>query len=131
MTVVAAVIEKDGAYLIAQRSSPAELAFKWEFPGGKVEPLETPQEALKRELQEEFGVTIDVGTLIVRTTYTYHYKTVHLFAYSATHVAGEFRLMAHNSMAWEKPASFGNYDFVPADIPIVTFLIGNNDGYHA
>ena len=79
--VVAAVLEKDGRYLITQRRATAVLPLLWEFPGGRVEPGETDGQALKREVMHRLGAEIDVGKLISFVSHPYEHYVVHLFLY--------------------------------------------------
>ena len=80
LTVVAGIIERDGLILIAQRKPGDRLAHQWEFPGGKVEPGETPEQALVRELREEFAVETEVGAYVGRSVFAYEHVTVELLA---------------------------------------------------
>ena len=130
ITVVAAVIEKNGSYLIARRSAPEHLKHKWEFPGGKVKKEESPQTALQREMFEEFGITVDVGPLLSSTTYDYPEFRIRLLAYKTKHIAGKFSLSDHECIKWIKSNECNDYEFVPADIPILERLIGNNNSNH-
>ena len=86
--VVAAVIERDGQYLITQRRTSAVLPLMWEFPGGRVEAGETDQQALKREVLHRLGVEIEVGKLISFVSHPYEHYVVDLFLYECTLAAG-------------------------------------------
>src|SRR5258708_15360231 len=79
--VVAAVLEKDGRYLITQRRATAVLALLWEFPGGRVEPGETDVQALKREVRHRLGAEIECGKLISFVSHPYEHYVVDLFLY--------------------------------------------------
>lgn len=72
--VTAAIIRRNGKVLIAKRSSTSSLPNKWEFPGGKIDDGETPEECLKRELQEEFDIIVDVGDYLTESVYQYEKK---------------------------------------------------------
>jgi 8-oxo-dGTP diphosphatase len=121
--VSAAVIVKEGMILIARRSPQSRhQPGKWELPGGKVEQHETPEESLKRELYEEFGIEAEVGSFICSSTYTYTHGGIELAAYWVSHLSGEFVLHDHDEIRWVTPAEMGEYDFAPADIPIVQRL---------
>ncbi|KAF0125401.1 MAG: mutator MutT protein [Elusimicrobia bacterium] len=123
--VTAAVIEKDGRVLIAQRKSGDALAGKWEFPGGKLEPGETPEACLKRELREEFGVETEIGDFICSSRFEYKHFHIELLVYRARHLSGEFKLHDHTAIAWVEPADLLKYDLASADIPVVARLTGN------
>ena len=122
--VTAAVIEKDGNILIAKRKQGSRFAGKWEFPGGKLEKGETPEQCLKRELQEELDITAEVGDLFCSSEYSYTPEfTIRLLAYRATVISGVFNLNDHEEIRWVKPADLANYDFPEADRPIVEQLV--------
>lgn len=120
--VTAAVIANNGKILIAQRSGNQNQAGKWEFPGGKIEPGETPEECLKREIKEELGIDIEVNDFFGESIYQYESGEIKLIAYKARWVGGEFKLEAHSQIKWVKPFELDNYDFSPADIPFVEKL---------
>lgn len=126
--VAAAVIEKNGKVLIARRKPGDALAGKWEFPGGKLEPGETPEECLRRELMEEFCVDTKIGAFICASRFEYKHLPIELLAYRAEHLAGEFKLNDHDRMAWVAPAELPNYDFCSADIPAVRLLMSEEGG---
>ncbi|OGR43855.1 MAG: NUDIX hydrolase [Elusimicrobia bacterium GWA2_61_42] len=121
--VTAAVIEKDGKILIAQRKLGDTLAGKWEFPGGKLEPGETPEACLKRELMEEFGVETAIGEFICSSKFEYKHLPIELLVYRAQHLSGEYKLNDHDRIAWVTSAELVNYDFSSADIPVVNLLV--------
>ena len=120
--VTAAVLRRDGRVLIARRRAPAELAGKWELPGGKIEPGESPEECLERELLEELGVRTQVGALVARNRHEYASATVELSAYEVQLVAGEPQPREHAQLRWVAPAEFGGYDFAPADLPLLAVV---------
>ena len=115
--VVAGIIERDGFILIAQRGF-GSLAGKWEFPGGKVEKNEPPQQALLREIHEEFDVTIKVNDCIGQFPFDVDDKSCILIAYNAKHLSGDYKLKDHSQMKWVKPESLQDADLAPADIPV-------------
>ncbi|MGD9641364.1 MAG: (deoxy)nucleoside triphosphate pyrophosphohydrolase [Elusimicrobiales bacterium] len=121
--VTAAVIERDGRVLLAQRKNGA-LAGKWEFPGGKLEPGETPEACLRRELMEEFGVDTEIGAFVCSSKFEYKHLPIELLVYRARHLSGEFRLTDHSAIAWVKPEALSGYDLSAADIPVVDVLLG-------
>jgi 8-oxo-dGTP diphosphatase len=102
--VACAIIERDCLVLAAQRSASMSLPLKWEFPGGKIDPGETPQECLKRELLEEMGVAIDVVKPL--SVHTHHYPefAVTLYPYVCSIASGEIVLHEHSAIVWLLPA---------------------------
>lgn len=120
--VTAAIIMNNGKVLIAQRAENQDLAGKWEFPGGKVESGETPEECLKREINEELGINIKVSDFYGETTYQYDTGAIKLMAYKAQWIDGEYKLSVHSQIKWVKPHELENYDFAPADIYFVKKL---------
>lgn len=120
--VTAAVIERKGQYLIARRAPSQSHAGRWEFPGGKIEPGETAEECLKREIEEEFGVRVRVGRFITASTHTYPGGTIQLLAYETVLVSGDFDLRVHDQIAWVRPSELLGYELLPADIPIARTL---------
>ena len=122
--VAAAVIEKDGRVLIAQRRPGDALAGQWEFPGGKLEPGETPEACLERELGEEFGIEAQIGAFICASEFEYKHTHIRLLAYRARHLAGEFKLNDHAAIAWVAPGELGGYALASADRPVAAALRG-------
>jgi 8-oxo-dGTP diphosphatase len=122
LTVVAGVIERDGWILIAQRKPGDRLEHQWEFPGGKVEPGETPPEALVRELREEFGVETEVGPYIGVSVFAYAHITIELLAYWVRYHSGTFALHDHQAIRWVSIPELDKYPFAPADIPLVQLV---------
>ncbi|HWU23973.1 MAG TPA: (deoxy)nucleoside triphosphate pyrophosphohydrolase [Nocardioides sp.] len=116
ITVVGAVIVSDGAVLCARRGMGA-LAGMWEFPGGKIEPGESPHEALVREIEEELGCTVTVGELVTTTTHVYDAGVLTLTTYYCELVSGTPELTEHSELAWLAPADLGRLDWAPADLP--------------
>lgn len=121
--VSGACLEKDGKIFIARRKTGDNLAGKWEFPGGKLEPGETPEACLKRELKEEFGVETRIGEFICASKFEYKHLPIELLVYRAYHVAGEFQLRDHDQLAWVTLAELKAYEFCGADIPVVEHLL--------
>jgi len=126
--VVAAVLERDGKYLITQRRTSAVLPLMWEFPGGRVEAGETDQQALKRELNHRLGVGIEVGKLISFVSHPYEHYVVDLFLYECTLAAGTpesaLEARAVNAFKWVASAEFDQYPFTPADEASMNKLLG-------
>jgi 8-oxo-dGTP diphosphatase len=119
INVVGAAIVRDGTILSAQRSPSMSLPGKWEFPGGKIEAGETPEQALRRELEEELLCTIDVGNHVETTSYEYDFGIVTLTTFYATLVNGEPRLTEHSEIRWIPTTQLDSVDWAPADIPAV------------
>lgn len=124
MAVTAAIIEKEGKILIARRKKGWRFAGKWEFPGGKIEPCETPEECLKRELREELGIEAEIGEFFCSSLYAYPHATVELLVYRAFHLSGEFELHDHEEIRWVTRQQLLQYDFPEADKVIIDKLIG-------
>ncbi len=120
--VTAAILEKDGKILIARRKADDRQANKWEFPGGTIEPDETPQDCLKREMQEEFGITVTVGRFLGESIYHYDHGAIRLMAYRAGWESGRIVLNDHAEHRWVPPEQLAEFDFAPADVPFVKKL---------
>ena len=123
ITVTAAVIEKNGKILIARRKAGSRLGGLWEFPGGKLEPGENPKECLRRELHEEFGIDTEIGEFLVSHIHEYTHGTIKLLSYRAHHLEGNFDLRDHEEVSWVEPKEFGKYEFAPADLPTINFIL--------
>ena len=121
--VTAAIIEKNGKILIAKRRKDDPLKGKWEFPGGKIEPNETPEECLRRELNEELGVDTRIGEFIYSNKHEYSHISIELLAYKVYHISGEFKANDHEELKWVTPSDISLYDFPEADAPIVQKLL--------
>jgi 8-oxo-dGTP diphosphatase len=114
--VVAAIIEREGRILIGQRQAEQSHPLKWEFPGGKVEPGESPQQALTRELEEELAVRNAHGPEITRYEFTYPGKDpITLIFYRVTEFDGEPQNLIFREMRWEPRAKLREFDFVEGD----------------
>ncbi|PLR71042.1 (deoxy)nucleoside triphosphate pyrophosphohydrolase [Bacillus sp. UMB0728] len=117
--VVGAVIFKDGKILCAQRGTEKSLPLLWEFPGGKIEEGEKPEDALKREIKEEMRCTIEIGEQIEHTVYEYDFGIVHLTTYYCQLVEGEPVLTEHAAIKWLAPNELSTLEWAPADIPAI------------
>lgn len=117
--VVAAAIVRDGRVLAAQRSATMSLPNLWEFPGGKIEPGESPRVALVRELHEELGCTVSVGASVVETRHEYDFATIVLATYYASIEAGEPAPTEHADVRWCTAPELRSLDWAAADLPAV------------
>ena len=120
--VVAGIISRNNTILIARRASHKSLAGKWEFPGGKIEPNESPEQALEREILEEFGAVIEARDYISTNTHDYGDFQVELVAYHARYVKGDIELTDHDQIAWVRKEELMNYDLAEADIPLIEHI---------
>ena len=126
ITVVAALIEKDGKYLIARRSTgSSDVLGKWEFPGGKVEQEETEENAIEREIKEEFEMNIKAIKFLVNNVCEYPSKTIDLRLYECKHMSGEFNLHDHSEYRFVDKADIIKFVLCPADIPLAEFVKEN------
>lgn len=121
--VVAGVIERDGMILVGQRRAGDRFQFKWEFPGGKVEPDEDPKEALARELTEELGIVAEIGEELARYEHYYPGKTaILLMFYRVVSFTGEPKNHVFESIRWETRHKLPEYDFLDGDVDFVRRL---------
>jgi 8-oxo-dGTP diphosphatase len=122
--VVAAVIaDARGRILLARRTEGRDLAGQWEFPGGKREPHETAEAALIRELQEELGITVQVGTALIQVPQRYPDKRLRLDVRHVTSWEGMPRGCEGQALAWVAPEKLSRYAMPPADRPVVAALL--------
>ncbi|MBK7584575.1 MAG: (deoxy)nucleoside triphosphate pyrophosphohydrolase [Myxococcales bacterium] len=122
--VVAAVIERDGNYLITQRRPSAVLPLLWEFPGGRVEDGETDADALRREVKHRLGVDVQPGQLISFVSHPYEHYTVDLYLYECRIASGEPKELNVHSFKWVTSSAFDQYPFTPADELSMNKLLG-------
>ncbi len=122
--VVGAMIEKDGCYLITQRPPTASLPLLWEFPGGRVEPGETDQAALARELREEMGIEVAVGDRAIHVEHAYENYDIDFCVYRCRLVAGPIRNLRVHAHTWVLPEELDQYEFPPADEKSIAKLLG-------
>jgi len=120
--VVAAIIRRDNSILITQRLDNVHLARLWEFPGGKVEPGESPQVALEREILEEVGIKIRVKDEFLTVDYAYPAKSVRLHFFNCTVLEGEVRALGVADLRWVTPDDLAGYHFPPADAELIAKL---------
>jgi 8-oxo-dGTP diphosphatase len=125
LVVACALVDADGRVLIAQRPEGKQLASLWEFPGGKVEPGETPEETLVRELKEELGIETKIACLAPLTFASHAYETFNLLMplYVCRRFWGTPQPLDAQALKWVKPTKLRDYPMPPADAPLIPFLI--------
>jgi 8-oxo-dGTP diphosphatase len=122
--VVAAIIGRDdGKFLIAQRKAGLKLEYKWEFPGGKVEGDEQPEDALARELLEEFGIQCKVNAFVCDSIFHYESVSIRLSGYLTEWVSGSMVLNDHAQIKWVTLREMQQFDLAEADKPMLNKLI--------
>ena len=128
ITVVCSLIVRNDTVLCAQRSERMALPLKWEFPGGKLEDGEAPEEALKREIMEELSIDITVDRALSVSEYTYENgRTIRLLPYLATMQSDQEPLAnEHAELRWVKAADLLDLDWAAADVPIVQQFVREN-----
>ena len=115
LTVSAAVVLRDGKIMLCQRRPEVHNGLKWEFPGGKLEPGETPEAALARELREELDIGVEVGRILDAVLYRYPDRDVLLLFYPCRLLSGEPRTVDCNAVAWVPPDALSACDLAAAD----------------
>jgi 8-oxo-dGTP diphosphatase len=125
LVVACALVDADGRVLIAQRPQGKQLAGLWEFPGGKVEQGETPEECLVRELREEIGVETKIACLAPLTFASHSYDDFHLLMplYICRRFEGIAMPKEGQALKWVRPRQMRDYPMPPADEPLIPFLI--------
>ncbi|MCR5809507.1 MAG: (deoxy)nucleoside triphosphate pyrophosphohydrolase [Clostridiales bacterium] len=121
--VAAALIRKNGRFLICRRPESKKRGGLWEFVGGKLEPHEDGRAALVRECREELGILISAGEVFCEVVHEYPDITVHLTVYEAKIEEGLPRLLEHSAIAWITPADIERFGFCPADESILQRII--------
>ncbi len=120
--VVAALIVREGRLLIARRPEGRHMAGRWEFPGGKLEKGESPEDAVEREIREELGLDVRAGRIYQAIAYSYPEKDVLLLFYAAAVVSGEPRPIEEAEIRWVTVAELDGYAFAPVDEMLVQRL---------
>ena len=124
LVVACALVDVDRRVLIAQRPPGKAMAGLWEFPGGKVEPGETPEAALIRELEEELGVSTQTACLAPVSFASHSYENFHLLMplYACRKWQGQPQPKEHTALKWVRPNSLRDYPMPPADEPLIAAL---------
>jgi 8-oxo-dGTP diphosphatase len=123
--VVAGVLQRDGRILICRRRADQPHPLKWEFPGGKLEPGESPETALVRELREELGIESEAGFEIMRYEFAYPGKQpIRLIFLEVTAWRGDIENRIFDTILWERPEALTAYDFLEGDAPFLTAFTG-------
>jgi len=123
LEVTAAVIRRDGLVLIGKRRAGDFYGGFWEFPGGKIEDGESPEECLKRELAEELGIECAIGPLLTDTFFRYPERNIRLYSFLVDSITGEPGALEHDEISWVPPGELSWYAFVPADVPIIQAVL--------
>ena len=125
LVAAVALIDADGRVLIAQRPEGKQLAGLWEFPGGKVEAGERPEETLIRELHEELGIAVQEPCLAPLTFASHAYESFHLLMplYACRRWDGFVQAREGQALKWVRPRDLASYPMPPADEPLIPFLI--------
>lgn len=122
LVVVAGLLTRAGRVLIARRPEDDPLGAVWEFPGGKLEPGESPADALARELTEELGIVAEIGAEVERIDHDYPHLRLTLIVHWVTRFVGEPRGLAGQAVAWVAPAALADYAFPAADARLLARL---------
>ena len=123
LDVTAAIIQRDGKILAARRKIGSHMAGYWEFPGGKIEFDETPEECLQRELKEELNIESKIGHFFEESCYDYGTKQVRLLSYFVDYIDGTFTLNDHDEIRWLYIHQLLSLQWAPADVPLVEKLV--------
>jgi 8-oxo-dGTP diphosphatase len=123
VVVTAAVIERDGAYLVTRRLDGTHLAGFWEFPGGKCEPGETLTSCLAREIAEELGCEVEIADTLLSVTHEYEDRAVELHFFRCS-LRDEPRPLIGQEIRWVDRATLGTLEFPPADADLIRVLTG-------
>ncbi len=126
--VTAAILVRDDAIFIAKRGPGGRFAHRWEFPGGKIEPGESPEECRAREMAEEFAIEVSVGKFFAESLHTFPGGQILVLAYFCRWVDGDILPAEHEEYRWVAASELDGYDFAPADTPIAARLASEFPG---
>lgn len=115
----ALIINNEGRLLAVQRSQTMSLPLKWEFPGGKIEQNESPEDCLIREIKEELDIYISIASSLPSTIHQYPTFTINLIPFICQHVSGELILFEHNDFKWFTTSELLDLDWAEADLPVL------------
>lgn len=122
VTVAAAIIRRDGRFLLTERPEGVHLGGRWEFPGGKVEPGESLESALVREVAEELGITVEAGRLYMETTHRYPEREVHLHFFECRIATGTPETHSATALGWFRPEELSRLNLPEANAELVKRL---------
>ena len=124
LVVACALVDEDGRVLLTKRPEGRDMAGLWEFPGGKVEMGEMPEDALARELNEELGIDVSQHCLAPFTFASHTYRSFHLLMplWVCRNWQGEVEAKEGQELAWVRPNRMNNFAMPPADLPVVALL---------
>ena len=128
--VTCAIIERDGLVLAAQRSRVMRMPLRWEFPGGKIEPGESPETCLQRELLEEMGIRVSIQRAMPPSTHRYPAFTVTLHPFVCELLSGEMVLNEHRAVAWLKPEELSALNWLEADFDVIAAYLRTRRDTH-
>jgi len=128
--VTCAIIERHGRVLAAQRGAAMSLPLKWEFPGGKIQPHESPEECLHREISEELGVKVAIAGALPPATHHYPDLTVTLYPFICAIAAGDPHPAEHAALTWLTARQLPTLDWAEADLPVLAAYRRQLDSGH-
>jgi 8-oxo-dGTP diphosphatase len=120
--VTAGIIESNGCVLLARRKPGKHMGGKWEFPGGKIEPGETPEQSLARELAEELNVSARIGRFLCSTRFEGDGVSLELLVYAVDSFEGAPQLLEHQEIRWVRPEEIAAFDLADSDRRVVEEL---------
>ena len=119
LRVVCAILEHEGKVMVARRGPAMSMAGFWEFPGGKVEPQESAELALVREIKEELGLEIAVGVPFPASDWDSGQRLIRLLPFVCSLRGGQLQLLEHDAVEWVAPTALLDRHWAPADVPVV------------
>ena len=124
--VAAGIVSRNGRIMLCQRRPNDRLGLKWEFPGGKLEPGETPQQALERELREELAIETRTGRIFDVYCETAGDRGIMVLFFRSELISGEPQTIECNAIHWVSPSDLTQYDLAPADLKVAQLLSEEN-----